>query len=279
MLFPQGLASLPAHVRVEPSVVTSALTAGLAALGTIWYLWRQVREPWLRWLVVCWVFWCVRYAVALLHVEVWPLGDVRSLGLMLARDTALVFALRSLGLRGVLRAWGVVLIPIAVTVVRVALGVPEPWWFGSYLFTEMGVLWMAGAYAIWRSSAATGGERLLAASGFAAHALLVAATPWYKGETRLVSYSFAVSTAIHLAIAFGLALGVRRRLLDERVNAERREATALAEVAREFVPMCAYCHNVRNEQDEWTPLEAYVSQHTASAVVGVTCPICAAAPA
>ncbi len=66
----------------------------------------------------------------------------------------------------------------------------------------------------------------------------------------------------------------------KRVEAERDELTqtlraALAEVRslRAILPICAYCHRIRDEET-WETLETYVSRHTNSRFSHGICPTC-----
>lgn len=51
---------------------------------------------------------------------------------------------------------------------------------------------------------------------------------------------------------------------------------ALAEISqlRGLLPICSYCHNIRNDDDSWQQLEAYISAHSEAEFSHGICPTC-----
>jgi phosphoserine phosphatase RsbU/P len=67
-----------------------------------------------------------------------------------------------------------------------------------------------------------------------------------------------------------------RRIIRTRLRvAERilRYTTALREL-EDLIPICAYCHKVRNDSDYWQRVESYITEHTGSGFTHGICPEC-----
>lgn len=69
--------------------------------------------------------------------------------------------------------------------------------------------------------------------------------------------------------------------LSKQVEAEREKLIrelqdALAEVRtlREFLPICSYCKKVRDDQNYWSQIEHYISEHTGTKFSHSICPDC-----
>lgn len=68
----------------------------------------------------------------------------------------------------------------------------------------------------------------------------------------------------------------RKQSEQEREQLVRELQAALAEVKelRTILPICMYCKNVRDGQDYWHTVEAYITNHTNSQVTHGICPTC-----
>ena len=68
----------------------------------------------------------------------------------------------------------------------------------------------------------------------------------------------------------------RKQVEDERDRLLAELQTALAEVKtlRAFLPICAYCKNVRDDENYWHSVEVYVSTHTNTRFSHGICPSC-----
>ena len=72
-----------------------------------------------------------------------------------------------------------------------------------------------------------------------------------------------------------------RALVHERLRAEERAhaldkslSDALAKALSGFISICAYCKRVRVQENEWTPVEAYVTGKTEAKFSHGICPAC-----
>lgn len=68
----------------------------------------------------------------------------------------------------------------------------------------------------------------------------------------------------------------RRRVADERnrLVAELQQALAEIKTLRGFIPMCAWCHKVRDDAGFWLELEKYLDTATDATVSHSICPAC-----
>jgi PAS domain S-box-containing protein len=68
----------------------------------------------------------------------------------------------------------------------------------------------------------------------------------------------------------------RKRLEVEREQLVASLQTALAEVKtlQEILPICSYCHKIRDDKDYWQTVEGYISRHTSTRFSHSICPPC-----
>jgi GAF domain-containing protein len=60
-----------------------------------------------------------------------------------------------------------------------------------------------------------------------------------------------------------------------RANSELAGALSRVRLLEGFIPICAYCHKVRDDRDFWQRVEEYVEQRTAGRFTHGICPACA----
>ncbi len=99
------------------------------------------------------------------------------------------------------------------------------------------------------------------------------------------AYSFVyVSEYAYLVVIMTMAHALLGRFVDlhrsvETANAtleERvREALAHVKVLRGFIPICASCKKMRDDQGFWTRLEEYLTEHSEASLSHGICPDCA----
>lgn len=68
----------------------------------------------------------------------------------------------------------------------------------------------------------------------------------------------------------------RKRAEEEREQLLRELQAALAEVQtlQEILPICSYCRKIRDDENYWQTVEAYISQHTSTKFSHSVCPTC-----
>jgi hypothetical protein len=84
-----------------------------------------------------------------------------------------------------------------------------------------------------------------------------------------------------MRLASFLAIGWSVSKIRELLNAERRTAEALrrslseVKVLEAFLPICAQCKKIRNQQGVWQHLEVYFGEHSNTQFSHGYCPECA----
>ncbi|MDX1285309.1 MAG: PAS domain-containing protein, partial [Draconibacterium sp.] len=68
----------------------------------------------------------------------------------------------------------------------------------------------------------------------------------------------------------------RKRLEEEKDELVNSLKDALSEIKdlRGIIPICSYCHSIRNEEGAWNRLEAYISKHSDATFSHGICPKC-----
>lgn len=111
---------------------------------------------------------------------------------------------------------------------------------------------------------------------------LIAAVAWFESDfLSEPSYLWVVGswdTAMRLTAFLGTALAtwkIREELAREQAL-NRALATAMAEVKqlRGIIPMCSFCRKIRDDKNQWIPLESYISKHSDAQVSHGLCPAC-----
>ena len=66
------------------------------------------------------------------------------------------------------------------------------------------------------------------------------------------------------------------RNITKRKQAEIVREKALSEIKllQGIIPICSYCHNIRDDEGAWNQLEAYISQHSKAEFSHGICPKC-----
>ena len=81
-------------------------------------------------------------------------------------------------------------------------------------------------------------------------------------------------------VIYGVARDItpRKQAEEERERLLEELQRALAEVKtlRAFLPMCSYCKRIRDDEDYWHSVEAYISKHTNTQFSHGICPACLA---
>ena len=111
------------------------------------------------------------------------------------------------------------------------------------------------------------------------------------GLPRSFYFNFLESGDTELILAFGhtdiedLALmqdeitGLNQELSNltrelHKKNAQLRQALDQVKKLKGIVPICMHCHKIRNDEEIWERLEAYISEHTEAELSHGICPEC-----
>jgi PAS domain S-box-containing protein len=95
------------------------------------------------------------------------------------------------------------------------------------------------------------------------------------------SYKWLVWNAtadLDLQVIYSVARDIteRRQAEQEREHLLRELQAALAEVKelQSTLPICMYCKNIRDDENYWQTVEAYISEHTNTSFSHGICPSC-----
>jgi integral membrane sensor domain MASE1 len=109
------------------------------------------------------------------------------------------------------------------------------------------------------------------AHGMGPFALAGAPPPEWVLRSQVVSCVIAASFLL-------LAAEVAERKRIARENAalilELQQALAEIKTLRGFIPICAWCHKVRNDAGYWQQIESYLHTHTEATFSHGICPVC-----
>ena len=78
-------------------------------------------------------------------------------------------------------------------------------------------------------------------------------------------------------MTIGLAVGLFVRSQTRRVARERAMVEKQTKVLQGFLPICAQCKSIREEDGSWSTLEVYIDDHSEARFSHGICPICAEA--
>jgi hypothetical protein len=112
---------------------------------------------------------------------------------------------------------------------------------------------------------------------------VLSALVWYgadilSGHTYSSSVYDVWNTTVRLVsfLTIGWSVTRMRDLLDrEHIAAESlRRALSEVKILEAFLPICAQCKKIRNQQGEWQHLETYIGQHSNTQFSHTYCPEC-----
>jgi PAS domain S-box-containing protein len=96
------------------------------------------------------------------------------------------------------------------------------------------------------------------------------------GSYRWLLWNSTADPARRLIYAVARDVTARKAAEQERERLVRELQAALSEVTelRQVVPICMYCKSIRNDQDYWQTVEAYLSRHPQFSLSHGICPEC-----
>jgi PAS domain S-box-containing protein len=96
------------------------------------------------------------------------------------------------------------------------------------------------------------------------------------GSFRWFLWNSTLDADQRLIYAVARDITEAKKVEQERDRLVKELQSALAEVKtlRAFLPMCAYCKSVRDDENYWHELETYISRHTATNFSHSICPSC-----
>lgn len=101
----------------------------------------------------------------------------------------------------------------------------------------------------------------------------------FAGRTTSAHFYSVWNTGIRLTsfLYIGFAISKMRQVLEmEKVTAaDLRQALSEIRVLEAVLPICAQCKKIRDSENIWQPLEAYISRHSDTRFSHGYCPDCA----
>lgn len=85
---------------------------------------------------------------------------------------------------------------------------------------------------------------------------------------------------VRLRVRNHLALHDQRKLLLmknaqlEKLNLQLKQTTAQVKLLEGIIPICSYCHKIRDDQNIWKQLEMYICEHSDACFSHGICPDC-----
>lgn len=89
------------------------------------------------------------------------------------------------------------------------------------------------------------------------------------------TWDLANGTISFLAIALAVLWAKQLLVREEVANANLREALERVRTLEGLLPICAWCHKVRDDQGLWEQVESYVAKHSKAQWTHGICPACA----
>jgi PAS domain S-box-containing protein len=96
------------------------------------------------------------------------------------------------------------------------------------------------------------------------------------GSHRWLLWNAAPDPARQVIYSVARDITERKRAEQEREALVQQLQAALAEVRtlRGFLPICSYCKSIRDDENYWQSVEAYISTHTDTRFTHSICPSC-----
>lgn len=93
-------------------------------------------------------------------------------------------------------------------------------------------------------------------------------------STKKTLYIDANGRSFLIGIIRDMTEVVAARREREELVVELQQALAEVRTLREFLPICAYCHRVRDDKNYWSQLETYLHDHAGVILSHGVCPEC-----
>lgn len=90
-------------------------------------------------------------------------------------------------------------------------------------------------------------------------------------------FGYLIKPFDDIELAITIEMAIYKHQLEQNLRTAREEAEkALTEVKRlqGLIPICSYCKNIRDDNDSWTKLEEYITEHSEASFSHGICPDC-----
>jgi hypothetical protein len=93
-------------------------------------------------------------------------------------------------------------------------------------------------------------------------------------EPKMAAFNRGLGVAMLWVIAMLVMMHKRMEAEREQLILQLQEALANVQTLRGFLPICASCKKVRDDQGYWNQIEAYITRHSLAHFIHGLCPQC-----
>jgi len=117
-------------------------------------------------------------------------------------------------------------------------------------------------------------ERRTTAVALAAYGLAAVLSYQATSQRAAVVLLYA-SLAAQLMVAIGMLATFFRASYESELLTERHMGISLTQALGGFVPICMHCKSIRDDQEQWQPIESYITERSSTTFSHGLCPACA----
>ncbi len=144
-----------------------------------------------------------------------------------------------------------------------------------FVLLSMAVLLLTAAWRLSHGTSLPLFERRATALALAAYAIFSTIAPQLQSGSTAFTIAIMGSWGSQLLVGFGLLATFFRVSHDGEMNARRTTEQRLTAALGEFVSVCMHCKAVRDDHEQWQPLERFVARRSSSKLSHGLCPDCA----
>lgn len=90
-------------------------------------------------------------------------------------------------------------------------------------------------------------------------------------------FGYLIKPFDDIELAITIEMAIYKHQMEQKLRQAKEDAEkALTEVKRlqGLIPICSYCKNIRDDNDSWTKLEKYITEHSEASFSHGICPDC-----
>ena len=259
----------PLPVFVTPMV--STLTLFLLFL----YLTINYKERFLGFWTAAWGVWFIRLGISAIEQDTFYGSSTVYIHsfLVLVYTTLVLLGAADLSKQRVLTLW--IPLGIAALLFRYFGPAAELWSPALIVFTlVIGVGWIWAGILFERADHRYCAKRWLPTVALVLMGIHQAAVPLAVRFNLYSDCSSNITLALQIAIAIGVVLVFDRRTRLRLDEAHEALESSLTKVLSGYIPICASCKSIKDENKQWHQLESYISQQTDAKLSHGICPTC-----
>ncbi|MBY0488373.1 MAG: hypothetical protein K2R93_00915 [Gemmatimonadaceae bacterium] len=258
-------------------IFRSGLPTIVAGIGLLvfTYLATVRRDRLARYWALAWGLLLLRYVGNALYTDAQPLPDYVKSVLRTGFAVTLLAGVWSLQ-RPPLRTRWILAAATAIPAVSQAIvAVLHDWHVGTTItLAVQALVLLPTAFLLARTPSLPMAERSGTAVALAAYALISTVAPLLPNGSPMLVVAVAASSVFLLLIAFGLFAIYFRKAYATELQAITTTSSQLASALGTFVSVCMHCRAVQDEQQQWQPLEVFVSRQRGTRLSHGLCDAC-----